>query len=37
LLSDIRTAKDISKAGAGGVKIEDSIKAALESFSKTFA
>jgi F-type H+-transporting ATPase subunit alpha len=37
LLEDIRKEKDISKAGADGKKIEDSIKAALDNFSKTFA
>ncbi len=37
LLEDIRKEKDISKAGAGGIKIEDAIKSVLESFSKTFA
>jgi F-type H+-transporting ATPase subunit alpha len=37
LLADIRTAKDISKPGTGGGKIEDAIRSALESFSKTFA
>jgi F-type H+-transporting ATPase subunit alpha len=37
LLADIRTTKDISKNGKGGAKIEDSIKAALEAFGKTFA
>ncbi len=36
LLKDIREKKDISKDGANG-KIEDSIKAALESFTKTFS
>jgi F-type H+-transporting ATPase subunit alpha len=37
LLEDIRNQKDISKAGAGGGKIEDAIKSVLENFSKTFA
>jgi F0F1-type ATP synthase alpha subunit len=37
LLEDIRREKDISKKGADGKKIEDTVKAALESFSKTFA
>ena len=37
LLEDIRNQKDISKAGAGGAKIEDTIKSVLENFSKTFA
>jgi F-type H+-transporting ATPase subunit alpha len=37
LLADILKEKDISKNGADGKKIEDQIKAALESFSKTFA
>ncbi len=36
LLKDIREKKDISKDGANG-KIEDSIKAALELFTKTFS
>ena len=36
LLKDIREKKDISKDGSKG-KIEDSIKAALETFGKTFA
>jgi F-type H+/Na+-transporting ATPase subunit alpha len=37
LLADIRDQKDISKNGKDGGKIEDAIKATLESFSKTFA
>ncbi len=37
LLADIRDQKDISKNGKDGAKIEDAIKATLESFSKTFA
>jgi hypothetical protein len=37
LLGDIRDQKDISKNGKDGAKIEDAIKATLESFSKTFA
>ncbi len=37
LLEDIRKEKDISKNGAKGGKIEDTIKSALETFSKTFA
>ncbi len=37
LLEDIRKEKDISKNGASGGKIEDAIKAALDTFSKTFA
>jgi F-type H+-transporting ATPase subunit alpha len=37
LLGDIRDQKDISKNGKDGGKIEDAIKATLESFSKTFA
>jgi F-type H+-transporting ATPase subunit alpha len=37
LLGDIRSAKDISKTGAGGGKIEDAVKAALDAFSKSFA
>jgi len=36
LLDDIRKEKDISKNGASG-KIEDAIKALLETFTKTFA
>jgi F-type H+-transporting ATPase subunit alpha len=37
LLEDIRKEKDISKNGAKGGKIEDAIKAALDTFSKTFS
>jgi F-type H+-transporting ATPase subunit alpha len=37
LLADIRSQKDISKSGADGGKIEDRIRAVLESFSKSFA
>ncbi len=37
LLADVRDQKDISKNGKDGGKIEDAIKATLESFSKTFA
>ena len=37
LLADIRDQKDIGKNGKDGAKIEDAIKATLESFSKTFA
>ncbi|MDP3739597.1 MAG: F0F1 ATP synthase subunit alpha [Hyphomonadaceae bacterium] len=37
LLEDIRNQKDITKAGAGGAKIEDTIKSVLDSFTKTFA
>ena len=37
LLGDIRSAKDISKNGAGGVKIEDGIRSALDTFGKTFS
>jgi F-type H+-transporting ATPase subunit alpha len=37
LLEDIRKEKDISKNGAKGGKIEDAIKAALDTFTKTFA
>jgi len=37
LLDDIRKTKDISKNGAGGAKIEDTIRAALDAFVKTFA
>ncbi|MEZ5938867.1 MAG: hypothetical protein R3C52_11735 [Hyphomonadaceae bacterium] len=37
LLEDIRKQKDISKDSSKGGKIEDGIKAALESFASTFA
>jgi F-type H+-transporting ATPase subunit alpha len=37
LLEDIRKEKDISKNGAGGGKIEDALKAALDNFGKMFA
>jgi F-type H+-transporting ATPase subunit alpha len=37
LLEDIRKEKDITKNGKDGGKIEDAIKAALDTFSKTFA
>jgi F-type H+-transporting ATPase subunit alpha len=37
LLDDIRKTKDISKNGAGGAKIEDTIKSTLDAFTKTFA
>ena len=37
LLADIRDQKDISKNGKDGAKIEDTIKATLEAFGKTFA
>jgi F-type H+/Na+-transporting ATPase subunit alpha len=37
LLEDIRKEKDISKNGADGKKIEDTIRGALEAFSKSFA
>jgi len=37
LLADVRDQKDISKNGKDGGKIEDAIKATLDSFSKTFA
>ena len=37
LLADIRAQKDISKNGKDGAKIEDTIKATLEAFTKTFA
>ncbi len=36
LLADIRDQKDISKNGKDGGKIEDAIKATLETFGKTF-
>jgi F-type H+-transporting ATPase subunit alpha len=37
LLDDIRKEKDISKPGAGGAKIEDTIKTVLENFTKSFS